>query len=309
MNGETRRRVLVTGGTGLLGSALADLVAGDSSFDDSFYFASTRDADLRSALETDALFGKVQPTHVIHLAARVGGLFANQADNAGFFVDNCHINLNVLEAARKFGVRKVVSCLSTCIFPDGADLPLTADAVHGGLPHASNEGYAFAKRMLEVASRLFSVQTGNTYVCVTPVNMYGPRDNFDTHTSHVIPALIRKACEHDVLRVRGTGAPRRQFLYSRDAARLLLWALDSYENTTRPLLLAPPAHTHEVSIRTIATMIHLIAGCHGIEFDDDQAADGQMLKTATCDTPDFDFTPLKDGLEATIGWYLSRGKK
>jgi GDP-L-fucose synthase len=293
-----RRTVLVTGGTGLLGRAIRELVGDDPGW----HFACSADGDLRSELQTDILFAKVKPTHVIHLAARVGGLFANQADNAGFLADNTRINLNVLEAAKKFRVQKVVSCLSTCVFPDAAELPLTAGAMHAGPPHASNEGYAHAKRLVEVMSRLLSKQTGKPFVCVVPVNLYGPNDNFDPETSHVVAALIHKACTQDVLRVRGTGRPRRQFLFSRDAARLVLDALDGYDDVDTPLMLAPPA-SHEISVRALATMVQLLCGCPAIEFDDDPAADGQFQKTAACATPDFEFTSLHDGLQSTIAWY------
>lgn len=299
----TPRRVLVTGGTGLLGTALRQVVA-DSP--DSWFFACSRDGDLRSSLETDLLFARVRPTHVVHLAARVGGLFANLADNPGFLIDNLRINTNVLDACRRHGVQKTVTCLSTCVFPRDAPLPLGPEALHAGPPHASNEGYAHAKRAAEVLSRHLAAATGKPYVCVIPVNMYGPHDNFDPDTSHVIPALVRKACEQPVLSVRGTGAPRRQFLFSRDAARLLVWALDNYEDCERPLMLAPPHPEGEVSIRTAATMIQLLSGCPAIEFDGDPAADGQDVKTARCDLPDFGYTSLRDGLEETIAWYLSR---
>lgn len=296
-------RVLVTGGTGLLGSALGSVLVSDADW----FFAGSGDGDLRSALETHALFGRVQPTHVVHLAGRVGGLFANRDDNYEFFVDNMRININVLEACRSFRVQKVVSCLSTCVFPDGADLPLTADRLHAGPPHPSNEGYAYAKRMVHVMSRHLSASTSGTYVCVVPTNMYGPNDNFDEASSHVIPALVRKAVRETCLRVKGTGAPLRQFLYSEDAARLVAWALEHYEDTDRPLILAPPT---EVSIGDAARLVARLAGCAaGVEFDGDPADDGQFRKTAACDTPDFEFTPLERGLEKTIAWFLvnSRG--
>lgn len=299
MSGQ--RRVLVTGGTGLLGHALQRIV-GDR--EPAWYFACSEDADLRSPLQTDLLFARVRPTHVVHLAARVGGLFANMSDNAGFLVDNLRINTNVLEACKNHGVLKTVTCLSTCVFPADAPLPLSAGNLHDGPPHPSNEGYAYAKRAAEVLSRHLARATGRPYVCVIPVNMYGPHDNFDADTSHVVPALIRKACEQTVLRVRGTGSPRRQFLFSYDAARMLVWALDNYDDASTPLMMAPPVQG-EVSIRTLATTVQLLAGCPAIEFDDDPAADGQAIKTARCDLPNFEYTSLRDGLEQTIAWYLS----
>lgn len=293
------RRVLVTGGTGLVGRALQALVGEEPGW----YFACSQDADLRSSLDTELLFARVAPTHVIHLAARVGGLFANQADNAGFMVDNLRINTNVLEACKNHGVHKTVTCLSSCVFPVDAPLPLAPRDLHAGPPHPSNEGFAHAKRLAEVLSRRLAEATGKCYVCVIPVNMYGPHDNFDPETSHAVAALIRKACDDSVLRVRGTGAARRQFLFSRDAARLLVWALDNYADCSTPLMLAPPQD--EVSIKTMATMIQLLAGCPAIRFDNDASADGQPVKTARCDLPDFGYTSLREGLEETIAWYLS----
>lgn len=272
--------------------------------DPSWHFVCSQDGDLRSPLQTELLFARVRPTHVVHLAARVGGLFANLADNVGHLVDNLRINTNVLEACRNHGVHKTVTCLSSCVFPADAELPLAAGGLHAGPPHASNEGYAYAKRAAEVLSRRLAEATGKAYVCVIPVNMYGPHDNFDRDTSHVVPALVRKACEDAVLRVRGTGAARRQFLFSRDAARLVLWALEHYEDAATPLMLAPPPGD-EVSIRTLATTVQLLAGCAAVEFDGDPGADGQALKTASCDLPDFEYTGLREGLEQTIAWYMA----
>lgn len=297
-------KVLVTGGTGLLGAALRREVADDPSF----FFACSRDGDLRSPLETELLFARVRPTHVVHLAGRVGGLFANSADNVGFLIDNLRINTNVLEACRNHGVQKTVTCLSSCVFPDGAPLPLDPSTLHAGPPHSSNEGYAHSKRVAEVLSRRLAEATGKTYVCVVPVNMYGPGDNFDPATSHVVAALVRKACTGNVLRVRGTGAPRRQFLFVRDAAAMVLWALRHYEDCERPLMMAPP-ESHEVSIRQLAGEVQRLAGCAALEFDEDAGADGQMTKTARCDLPDFRYTSLRDGLEETIAWFWTQRRE
>lgn len=299
----TRPKVLVTGGTGLLGRALYEVQGGDPHW----YFACSEDADLRSPVETDLLFSRIQPTHVIHLAARVGGLFANSADNWGFWADNARINLNVLDACRRYGVTKVVSCLSTCVFPDGARLPLGGEVLHDGPPHRSNRGYAYAKRMLEVMSDILNESTTCKCVCVAPVNLYGPHDTFDEESSHVVPALIRKAFDNSVLRVRGTGVARRQFLFAKDAAHLIVRALHHYDEPV-PLVLAPPARTHEVTIAHVADAIAKLAGCERVEFDGDVGADGQERKTARCDTPDFQFTSLEDGLEQTVAWYVAMVK-
>lgn len=309
--------ILVTGGTGLLGSAIREAVTGDAVGDaagdaagaDTFVFAGSGDADLRDWDQTRSLFERVRPTHVVHLAARVGGLFANMSGNREFFLDNMSINRNVLEACRLAGVQKVVSCLSTCVFPAEAALPLEASAMHAGLPHPSNEGYSHAKRMLEVLSRLYSAETGRPYVCVIPTNLYGPHDNFDLADAHVLPALVHRAhlaaARGEALRVRGTGTPRRQFLYAADAARLVLEVLDRHDDARRPVVLSTP---EEVSIAEAAGLVAAEFGVP-VVIDGDEACDGQRLKTSSpADVlalrPDFSFTPLSDGLRATSAWLM-----
>lgn len=297
------RVVLVTGGTGLLGSAIRE-VAGEADF----VFVGSKDADLTDWDQTWTLFQRHRPTHVVHLAARVGGLFANQNDPRGFFLDNMSINTNVLEASRKIGADKVVSCLSTCVFPDGAPLPLKPEDIHRGPPHPSNEGYAYAKRMLEVMSRMYAAETGRPYVCVIPTNMYGPNDNFNMRDAHVLPALIHRAhlaaASGHPLRIRGTGTPVRQFLHARDAARMVLDVLDRYEDSTRPLIMADP---REVSTRRVG---ELVAAEYGIplQTDDDPAADGQLRK-ASLPAVDF-FGPcrvtLETGIRETVAWFEAR---
>lgn len=293
----------MTGGSGLLGSAIRRVAAEDG-WDGDYHFASRQDGDLRDRAHTRALFDRVRPTHVIHLAARVGGLFANQADNRGFFVDNMEINKNVLEACRETGVHKVVSCLSTCVFPDGARLPLRATDVHAGPPHPSNEGYSYAKRMLEVMSRLYTRETGRPYVCVVPTNMYGPHDNFGLHGAHVVPALIHRAllAVGAPLAVRGTGAPLRQFLYADDAARMIGHVLMHYDGPA-PMVLTNP---EEVSIAHAARLVAAHFGAR-LVFDGDATANGQHRKTASADgilrlMPGFAFTPLERGIRATAAW-------
>jgi GDP-L-fucose synthase len=145
-----RRVILVTGGTGLVGRALRE-ESGLTS--DEWHFVSSKDADLRDYNQTRALFERIRPTHVIHLAAFVGGLFRNLTYNVEFFRYNVLMDDNVMECCRKHGVKKLVSCLSTCIFPDKTSYPIDEGMIHNGAPHASNEGYAYAKRMIDVMNR------------------------------------------------------------------------------------------------------------------------------------------------------------
>lgn len=303
-------KVLVTGGSGLLGRALHSLQR-EEQWEGEWVYASSADADLTDAEQAESLFRAVRPTHVIHLAARVGGLFANQGDNAGFFAANMRLNLNVLEACKRHAVQKVVACLSTCVFADGAPLPLQPDALHQGPPHPSNAGYAWAKRMLEVMCRLYSQELGRPYVCVAPTNLYGPWDNFSLEDGHVAPALMHRALlasrePGQPLRVKGSGAPLRQFLFSKDAARLLWHALRGYTNTQAPLILSPPPE-QEVSIARLAALVAQQFGVR-VQFEGDAAADGQDRKTASAEgvwqlAPGFRFTPIEQGIEETVAWF------
>jgi GDP-L-fucose synthase len=173
-------RVLVTGGTGLVGKAIEEVVKADSANNESefWYFASSKDADLRDRDSARALFERIKPTHVIHLAAMVGGLFRNLRYKVEFYRENVLINDNVMECSREFNVTKLVSCLSTCIFPDKTTYPIDETMVHNGPPHTSNEGYAYAKRMIDVMNRCYAEEYGCNFTSIIPTNIFGPHDNF-----------------------------------------------------------------------------------------------------------------------------------
>lgn len=271
-------------------------------------YASSDQADLRDASATKKLFEDVKPTHVIHLAARVGGVKANMEQAGSFFLDNVLINTNVLECARRAGVQRLVSILSSCNYPDGAKFPLREDALHQGEPHSSNFGYAYAKRMLEVQSRAYRQQYGCDFVCIIPNNLYGPDDNFDLENGHVIPAMIRKI--HAAAQggpppvLWGDGAPLREFTFSHDIATALWWAL---QQCREPLLNV--GTSEEVSIRQTAELI-----CHALTYApskinwDTTKPSGQHRKPM--DTTRFreisrqTFTPLAEGIKQTVAWYV-----
>ncbi|NWU14765.1 FCL synthase, partial [Cephalopterus ornatus] len=180
-----------------------------------------------SSSETRALFERHRPTHVIHLAAMVGGLFKNIRSNLDFWRTNVHINDNVLHSAHEAGVEKVVSCLSTCIFPDKTTYPIDETMIHDGPPHGSNFGYSYAKRMIDVQNRGYSEQHGRRFTAVIPTNVFGPHDNFSIEDGHVLPGLIHKVHlakqSGSALTVWGTGKPRRQFIYSLVRGALGSW--------------------------------------------------------------------------------------
>ncbi|KAJ0065656.1 hypothetical protein NL108_015180, partial [Boleophthalmus pectinirostris] len=249
--------------------------------------------------ETKAIFEKYKPTHVIHLAAMVGGLFKNMKFNLDFWRNNIHINDNVLQAAHEVGVVKVVSCLSTCIFPDKTTYPIDETMIHNGPPHDSNFGYAYAKRMIDVHNRAYFQQYRRCYTAVIPTNVFGPHDNFSIEDGHVLPGLIHKAYlaqkEGKPLVVWGSGAPRRQFIYSLDLARLFLWVLRDYPEVD-PIILSV-GEEDEVSIKEAAEAVVQSLNFKGEVVYDTSKADGQFKKTASnaklCSyLPNFKFTPF-----------------
>ena len=169
-------KVLITGGTGLVGSSISQGIK-----------LSSKDGDLRDLDKTLEIFDKHKPNKVIHCAGRVGGLGGNMNYKGEFFYDNIMMNTNVIEAARRTGVERLVCFLSTCVFPDDVEYPLTEEKVHLGEPHFSNYPYAYAKRMADIQIRAYREQYGIEYVSVIPTNIYGPHDNFNIETGHVLP--------------------------------------------------------------------------------------------------------------------------
>ena len=257
-----------------------------------------------------ALFEKHQPTHVIHLAALVGGLFANMKANCDFYRNNMKMNDNILAISHQFGVEKVVSCLSTCIFPDKTTYPIDETMVHNGPPHSSNFGYSYAKRMIDVQNRAYHEQYGRMFTSIIPCNVFGPHDNFNVQQGHVIPGLINKAYEakknNTPFEIWGSGAPLRQFIYSLDLARLTVWVLRDYQEID-PIILATDEQD-EVSIKDVAMMILEAFDFKGeVKFLTDKA-DGQFKKTASNAKlrkylPGFQFVSTKEAIRETVQWY------
>ncbi|CAG0902302.1 unnamed protein product [Darwinula stevensoni] len=303
--------VLVTGGSGLVGKAIQRVVEEEIPDDEQWIFCSSKDADLCNLEETRALFEKHRPTHVIHLAAMVGGLFHNLRNNLEFFRKNMAMNDNVLLACHELGVKKVVSCLSTCIFPDKTTYPISETMVHNGPPHPSNFGYSYAKRMVDVLNHAYNADHGRLFTSVVPCNVFGPHDNFNIENGHVLPGLMHKVYlaqkEGKPLEVWGTGNPLRQFIYSYDLARLMVWALRSYTEV-EPLILATD-EADEISIGKAAILIVNAFGFRGHVVFDTSQPDGQYKKTASNAKlrkylPDFKFTPIERGIQETVDWFL-----
>ncbi|KAJ4454838.1 putative GDP-L-fucose synthase [Paratrimastix pyriformis] len=308
-----QRVVMVTGGTGLVGSAIKAYVESlGPNPNERWIFLDAVDGDLRQMSVTRGLFERHHPTHVIHLAARVGGLFDNMRDKVGFWRDNIMINDTVLQCAHDFHVQKCVSCLSTCVFPDKTTYPIDETMLHNGPPHFSNEGYAYSKRMVEMLNRLYHEQFGDNFTAVIPTNIFGPNDNYYIEGGHVIPGLIHKCYlakkNHTDFVIWGDGSPLRQFIYSMDMAKLFHWVLYNYSDPS-PVILSVD-ETDEVSIGDVAREVARAMHFEGNIVFDTTKANGQFRKTASNAKlrrllPDFHFTPLRDAIQASVDWFVA----
>jgi GDP-L-fucose synthase len=246
----------------------------------------------------------------------VGGLFANMKYKVEFWRDNVNMNDNIFQECHKRGVQKLVSCLSTCIFPDKTTFPIDETMIHDGPPHFSNEGYAYAKRMVDVQNRMYKSQHGCNYTAVIPTNIFGKHDNFHLENSHVIPGLIHRGfnCKKEgkSFDIWGSGKPLRQFIFSIDLAKLMIWTLRSYDEAD-PIILSV-GEEDEVPISDVAYAVakSLDANIGGTPLEvtfDTSKADGQFKKTANNQKlrkylPDFKFTPFDEAMDITVKWFL-----
>ena len=296
------KRLLVTGGNGLVGSSItSDVKIG-------------KEYDLRNIEETNKMFEYHKPTHVIHCAGKVGGLSANMNYKGEFFYDNIMINTNVIESARKNNVKKLVSFLSTCVFPDNIEYPITEKKIHLGAPHFSNYPYAYAKRMADIQIRAYREQYGLEYVSVIPTNIYGPNDNFSLDTGHVTPMLLHKMYnaqrDNTDFVVWGSGNPLREFIYSKDIAKLSEWALENY-NESEPIIFS---NSNEISIKDLVDLLVDEFNFKGKVIFDKTKPDGQFRKPSDNSKlksylPNFEFTPIEQGLKETIKWFIENYDK
>jgi GDP-L-fucose synthase len=302
------KKILVTGGSGLVGQAIQSIKYIYNKY--TFIFLCSKDCDLTNLIETQKLFEKERPDYVIHLAACVGGLFKNIKYKVDMYEKNILINYNVLKCCHDYKVKKVVSCLSTCIFPNETTYPINETMLHNGPPHNSNDAYAYAKRMLEIQSKAYQDQYGDNFICVIPTNIYGEHDNFSLEDGHVIPALIHKCYlakkNKEKFVVCGSGKPLRQFIYSIDLARLIMWSLLEYNE--KDSIILSVGEKDEVSIKQIAMEIAKQLNYeYMVEFDESYS-DGQFKKTADNSKlmrlKNFSFTKIEEGIKRTNEWFI-----
>ena len=302
-------KILVTGGSGLVGEAIKKL-----SYDYRyiFYFINSKNCDLTNLNDTKDLFKKINPDYIIHLAAFVGGLFKNMNNKVDMYEKNILINHNVLKCAHDFKVKKVISCLSTCIFPDKTTYPINETMLHNGKPHQSNDAYAYAKRMLEVQSNAYREQYNDNFICIIPTNIYGPNDNFSLQDGHVIPSLIHRCYlnkkNNENFLVKGTGKALRQFIFSEDLAKLILWCLEKYDD--KDSLILSVSEKDEVSIEYVAREIAKNFDYEEKIVFDSSFSDGQFKKTADNSKlmnriKEFNFIPITIGIKKSVEWFIN----
>ena len=287
----------------MVGHALKEFIPESKFIDSTMY-------DLRNQLDVNYLFLNEKPDQVIHLAAKVGGIKVNSENLGSFYYDNIMINTNVLEAARKYKVKKVLSFLSTCVYPDKVVYPFTEEQIHLGPPHPSNYAYACAKRMLDIQSQAYRDQYGCNFITVVPNNLFGEHDNFDLENSHLIPAIIRKMYEakeknKDVV-LWGDGKALREFTYSKDLSRIVLLLLQEY-NERGPINVGS---TNEYTIKEVAETIADIMNFQGKIIWDETKPKGQHRKPSdnskllNMGWDKSDYTPFKKALENTCNWFI-----
>jgi GDP-L-fucose synthase len=299
---EHQDKVLVTGGTGMIGKALQKVMP------NAMYVGS--EYDLIDYRETMKLFDKTCPKYVIHLAARVSGMKGNMDAIGEHYTENVLMNTNVLEASRVFNVQKLLSVLSTCIYPNDASLPLVEEDIHYGEPHPTNLGYGFSKRMVDIQSRTYRKQYGSNYVGIVPNNLFGENDNFHLVKSHVIPSVIRKVYEakknKTSLILWGDGSPLREFTYSGDLAKIIIFSFNKY-NGEHPINVGNPG---EYSIKELAEIVCEILDYKEPILWNTSVSNGQPRKPS--DNTKFldlgwkskDYTDFRTALQKTCGWFL-----
>ena len=300
--------VLVTGGAGFLGTHVVDRLRAKGL--DPFV-PRRSDYDLTVAADTERLFADARPELVLHLAAEVGGIGANQANPGRYWYANLMMGAHVLEQSRLHGVGKVVIAGTICAYPKFAPIPFREEDLWAGYPEETNAPYGIAKKTLLVGAQGYREQYGTNAVFLLPVNLYGPRDNSNLETSHVIPALIRKMLEardrgEPNIVLWGDGSPTREFLYVDDCAEGIVLAAERYDGP-EPVNLGTG---NEISIRDLAALIAELTGYDGEIVWDTDKPNGQPRRRLDVSRAEalFGFrasTPLREGLERTITWYTS----
>ena len=306
----SNQRVVVTGGAGFLGSYVVGRLAARGC--QHIYVPRKSDYDLRDLQAVRQLYADQRPTMVIHLAAVVGGIGANRERPGEFFYDNLLMGSQLLDEARLAGVSKFVAIGTVCSYPKFAAIPFREDDLWSGYPEETNAPYGLAKKMLLVQSQAYRQQYGYNSIFLLPVNLYGPRDNFDPASSHVIPALIKKCADavangDPEIVCWGDGSPTREFIYVDDAAEGIVAAAERY-NKSEPVNIGS---NFEISIRDLVEKIAQYVGFSGRITWDASKPNGQPRRKLDVQRAEDEFgfraqVNFEEGLRHTVDWYLAR---
>jgi GDP-L-fucose synthase len=305
--------ILLTGGAGFLGSSIVEQLLQNGVSQKQISIPRSHETDLRIWENcVDAVKGKDM---VIHLAARVGGIGFNLQYPALLFYDNAIMGIQLIEAARREGVEKCVVLGTVCAYPKFTQVPFLEKNLWDGYPEETNAPYGLAKKMLLVQTQAYRQQYGFNSIYLLPVNLYGPHDNFDPESSHVIPALIKKFVEavednHSNVEIWGTGAASREFLYVDDCARAIVLAAEHY-NKPDPVNIGAG---REISIKELVTLIGKLTGFEGKIHWDSSKPDGQPRRCLDVSRAKEEFgfearTSFEEGLKLTIDWYIKNKSK
>ncbi len=304
----TKKRIVVTGGGGFLGSYVVEKLKERGCPD--VFTVRSKEYNLVEQDDVKRLYRDLQPDIVIHLAAIVGGIGANKENPGSFFYQNLMMGALLMEEARVYGLEKFVALGTICAYPKFTSVPFKEDALWDGYPEETNAPYGLAKKMMLIQSQAYRQQYGFNSIYLLPVNLYGPRDNFDPHTSHVIPALIKKCVDaikagDDQVTVWGTGRPTREFLYVEDCAEGIILATERW-NKSDPVNLGAG---FEISIKDLAVLIAKITRFKGKIVWDATKPDGQPRRCLDVSRAlkEFGFkarVSFEEGLEKTVSWYL-----
>jgi|SRR5579884_810782 len=301
------KRVVVTGGAGFLGSFVVDKLKERGCGE--IFVPRSRDYNLVDNESVKRLYKDTKPHVVIHLAAVVGGIGANQVNPGKFFYDNLMMGVQMMEQGRRTGIEKFVAIGTVCSYPKFTPVPFREEDLWRGYPEETNAPYGLAKKMLLVQSQAYRQQYGFRSIFLIPVNLYGPRDNFNLETSHVIPALIRKCVDAvqngtNEIAVWGTGKASREFIYVEDAAEGILLAAEKYDSS-EPINLGAG---FEITIRDLVELIARLTGFSGKIFWDESRPDGQPRRCLEVSRAERAFgfrvrVGFEEGLRKTVEWY------